>query len=61
MKKSYIKPELFTTIIQLQSHLLVDSVTVDTTQEVDEFFVKEDYSFRDRSNVWDDDWDDWDD
>lgn len=61
MKKTYISPELM--LIELQANqMIAESLPYDPSKEVDEGrqYVKEDFSFRDRSNVWDD-WDDWDD
>lgn len=61
MKKTYISPELM--LIELQANqMIAESLPYDpdTTVEEGGQYVKEDFSFRDRSNVWDD-WDDWDD
>ena len=59
MKKTYISPELM--LIELQANqMIAESLPTGegSAEEGSGGFVKEDFSFRDRSNVWDDDWDD---
>lgn len=58
MKKTYIAPAQTIVILNLHGHLMQESYDIDDTPADTDGFVKEDFSFRDRSNVWDDDWDD---
>ena len=51
MKKTYINPTIF--MIAESTPISDEEVEVGSGG-----LVKEDFSFRDRSNVWDDDWDD---
>ena len=60
MKKIYQTPNLQVIHILTERLVAESSFDVDPNTPVDEVYVKEDFSFRDRSNVWDD-WDDWDD
>lgn len=61
MKKSYIMPQSQVIEVNCTSTLLQASDKHEEGSDGTQL-VKEDFSFRDRSNVWDDDWDDdWDD
>ena len=60
MKKTYISPVLYSTDVQLESHLLTDSnegLTVGSSQSISGTtnFVKERGS-REDYNVWNEDW-----
>lgn len=59
MKKTYINPTIF--IVHVSPSTMIAESTPISDEEVEVGsggLVKEDFSFRDRSNVWDDDWDD---
>ena len=58
MKKTYITPNSLTVVLNMRSHLLVDSgtsVTVNPTNEVSTNFTKENSNITD-INIWDEEW-----
>jgi len=56
MKKKYIIPQLHITDVRCETLFAVSKLDVNTTQSVDEQYVKGESSSSSRYNVWDDDW-----
>ena len=56
MKKKYIIPQLHITEVRCETLFAASQFDVDTTQSVNEQYVKGESSSRSRYNVWDDDW-----